>query len=428
MPRIACVTLGCKVNQYDTEAMLELLEKDGYTSVDFSEDADVYLINTCTVTGTGDRKSLKLIRRIGREHPDAAIIVAGCLAQRTPNALKLPGVRLLIGVTRRGEVCRLLKRALEENTVIDATEPLKNAAFERLTVFRHEGKTRATLKIQEGCNRFCTYCVIPFVRGPIRSMPIEDVVNEAERLAASGYKELVLTGIHLASYGLESGANKTLSDAVSAVNAVDGIKRIRLGSLEPKIVTEEFALGLSKCQKLCPQFHLSLQSGSETVLKRMNRRYTTNEYLEACAILRRFFPGCAITTDVIAGFPGETDEEFKQTCDFIRKAVFARIHVFPYSRRSGTAADKMPGQVSEEVKKQRAAQLLKIADDLEAEYVKSCVGTKCEVLFETCENGISTGYTRTYVRVSASARPGEIKTVLIEGASGTLALGKIIEQ
>ncbi len=278
MKRIAVHTLGCKVNQYDSEAMLELFEKEGYAPVPIDEEAEVYLVNTCTVTGTGDQKSLKLIRKIGREHPDADIIVAGCLAQREVEKVTLPGVRVILGNQRRSEVVSLLKEAREKAAVVSAVGNLKNAPFEYLCVTRHEGKTRAVMKIQEGCDRYCAYCIIPSVRGPIRSMPLVQVKAEAERLAQAGYVELVLTGIHMASYGRESG--ETLIDAIRAVHDTEGVMRVRLGSLEPVVVTEEFCGALKGMTKVCPQFHLSLQSGSDGVLKRMRRRYTAQEYME----------------------------------------------------------------------------------------------------------------------------------------------------
>ena len=421
MPKIACKTLGCKVNSYDTEAMLELFEAAGYESVPFEAEADVYLINTCTVTGTGDNKSLKLLRRVNREHPSADIIAAGCLAQRTPDKLKLPGVRLVIGVQNRARVVALYEQAKAQNTVIDATEGLKNAKFEHLSVTRHEGKTRATIKIQEGCNRFCSYCVIPYVRGPVRSMPLADVKAEAARLAQAGYKEIVITGIHMQSYGLDTG--ESLIEAIRAVASTDGVERVRLGSLEPVCVTEEFAKELAKIPEICPQFHLSLQSGSAGVLKRMNRRYTPNEYLHACEILRREFENPALTTDIIAGFPGETEAELEETCEFIKTAGFARVHVFPYSRRSGTVADRLPGQIPEELKKQRALRLIEIGGAFEEAYVRQSVGSTQEVLFETeCE-----GYTKSYIRVRAHGCAGEILRVKLTAAEGTLAIGEVEE-
>ncbi|MBO4885271.1 MAG: MiaB/RimO family radical SAM methylthiotransferase, partial [Clostridia bacterium] len=335
--KIAAHTLGCKVNQYDTEAMLEAFERAGWAIVPFdSGEADVYLVNTCTVTGTGDQKSMRLIRHLGREFPGSDIIVAGCLAQRDAARVSLPGVRLVIGTQRRGEVVTLYERALAQKEPLVAVGALRGAAFEPLFVSRHEGKTRAVMKIQEGCDRWCSYCVIPSVRGPVRSMPLAAVKAEAERLAAAGYAELVLTGIHLASYGRESG--ERLIDAIRAAHDAPGVRRVRLGSLEPLVVTEEFCAAVKEMPKLCPQFHLALQSGCDSVLSRMKRRYTTAEFREAAGKLRACRPGCALTTDVLTGFPGETEEEAAATLAFVEEIGFARIHVFPYSRRAGTLA------------------------------------------------------------------------------------------
>ena len=357
MRTIAVQTLGCKVNQYDTEAMLESFERAGYAAVSMKDEADVYLVNTCTVTGTGDQKSEKLIRRIARLHPGSAIVVAGCLAQRNAEEiLKMDGVRVVIGVQQRARVVELTEQAVSQNKRINAVLPLKGAEFEALFVSRHEGNTRATMKIQEGCDRYCTYCIIPSVRGPVRSMPLCEVQKEAQRLADAGYREIVVTGIHLASYG--RGTEDTLLDAIRAVHDTPGVERVRLGSLEPKVVTEDFARSLSNMPGLMRQFHLSMQSGSDAVLKRMHRRYTSAEYYAACETLRRFMPDCAITTDVIAGFPGETEAEFAETLAFVEKVGFARIHAFPYSRRSGTLADRMPDQVDEGKKHKRTNQLI----------------------------------------------------------------------
>ena len=424
MKTIAAATLGCKVNQYDTEAILEAFERAGYASVPFSADADVYLVNTCTVTGTGDQKSLKTIRRAARLHPGSAILVCGCLAQREAESIaRMDNVRLVLGVQRRAEAVELLERALAESTTINAVAPLKGAGFEKLFVSRHEGRTRATMKIQEGCDRYCAYCIIPTVRGPVRSMPLNDVKAEAKRLADSGYREIVLTGIHLASYG--RGTDDALIDAIRAVHDTPGVARVRLGSLEPKIADEAFARALSELPGLARQFHLSLQSGSAGVLKRMNRRYTPEEYLAACETLRRWMPGCAVTTDVIVGFPGETEAEFAETLDFVRAARFARIHVFPYSRRSGTAADRMDGQIPEAVKHERAQKLIALGNQLEREYVSSMVNTVQTVLFEQpAGEGLAEGYTGEYVRVRAPAQPGSLIPVRIVRAEDTLAVGE----
>ena len=426
MQTIAVHTLGCKVNQYDTEAMLESFERAGYKPVRENEAADVYLINTCTVTGTGDQKSEKLIRRIARLYPESKIIVAGCLAQRDgEKLLQMDNVCLAIGVQRRNEVVELLERAVSEHTRINAVAPLKGADFEQLFVSRHEGKTRATMKIQEGCDRYCSYCIIPYVRGPVRSMPMESVRAEAERLGAAGYREIVVTGIHLASYG--RGTQDTLIDAVRAVHNANGVCRVRLGSLEPKIVTEEFAEALSRMPGVMRQFHLSMQSGSDTVLKRMHRRYTAEEYYEACCILRRHMPDCAITTDVIAGFPGETEAEFAETMAFVEKVGFARIHAFPYSHRTGTVADRMEGQLSETEKHNRTNQLIELGNKLEESFVQQQRGTVQSVLFErTCDDGLCEGYTGAYVRVRAAAAPGSIENVYIDRAEGAIAYGTII--
>lgn len=426
MRTIAVYTLGCKVNQYDTEAMLESFERAGYAAVDWNGDADVYLINTCTVTGTGDQKSLKTIRRVARQHPRCAIIVAGCLAQREADEIaRMDNVRLVIGVQRRAEVVELLERAVREDTTLNAVAPLKGAGFERLFVSRHEGKTRATMKIQEGCDRYCTYCIIPSVRGPVRSMPLEAVKAEARRLADAGYREIVLTGIHLASYG--RGTQETLLDAIRAVHDTPGVARVRLGSLEPKIVDDAFAAALAALPGLARQFHLSMQSGSAGVLRRMNRRYTPEEYFAACESLRKFMPDCALTTDVIAGFPGETEEEFAETAAFVERCRFARIHVFPYSRRSGTVADRMDGQLSENCKHERAQKLIAIGNKLEENYVLSMVDTVRDVLFEQpAGEGLAEGYTGEYVRVRAAAEPGMMARVRIVRAEGTLAIGETV--
>lgn len=425
MKRIAVHTLGCKVNQYDTEAMLEAFERAGYTAVSMKEEAEVYLINTCTVTGTGDQKSEKLIRRTARLHPSCAIVVAGCLAQRrSEELLRMDNVRLVVGVQRRSEVVQLTESAIAADTRINAVSTLKDADFEDLFVSRHEGKTRATMKIQEGCDRWCAYCIIPAVRGPVRSMPLERVSCEAERLAAAGYREIVVTGIHLGSYGRDGGAS--LLDAIRAVHDAPGVRRVRLGSLEPITVTEEFARALSEMPGMMRQFHLSMQSGSDTVLSRMKRRYTAAEYYAACCTLRKYMPDCAITTDVIAGFPGESEQEFAETMAFIERVGFARIHAFPYSRRSGTVADRMPDQVDEGLKHVRTNQLIALGNKLEEKFVQGLVGSVQSVLFEAAAGeGLAEGYTGQYVRVRAQAEPGSICSVRITGCEGALAFGRI---
>lgn len=418
MPRtIACYTLGCKVNQYDTQAMLELFMEAGYKNVPFDDEADVYLINTCTVTGTGDQKSLKTIRHVNRLHPQSSIIVAGCLAQRDAPAVSLPGVRLIIGCRMRSQVVNLLNRAIREDVLITAVESSGVWEFENLRVTGHEGRTRAVMKIQEGCDRYCAYCVIPYVRGPIRSMPLESVKSEAMRLAAADYREIVVTGIHLASYA--RGTSASLLDAIEVINGVPGIERIRLGSLEPAIVTPKWVESLKKYSKLCPQFHLSLQSGSASVLKRMRRRYTPEEYLQAARLLKGAYEDCAITTDVLCGFPGETQDEAAQTEDFVKLVGFAKMHVFPYSRRAGTAADGFPGQLPENVKHERAQRLIDIGNKMRSDFVQNLVGKTQSVLFETqVDKSLSQGYTGNYVRVIAPSPPLSYVKCLVTKAEG----------
>ena len=420
MRTVAFHTLGCKVNQYDSQAMLELFEQAGYEPRDFSEPADVYVVNTCTVTGTGDKKSLNAVRRALRTNPSAEVVIAGCLAQRDGEKLLETGARLVIGNARRGEVVRLLEEAVASGQRVAAVTDILRTPYEPLRVSSQEGRTRAVLKIQEGCDRYCTYCIIPYVRGGIRSRAPEDIRQEAIRLAQAGFQELVLTGIHLTSYGRDLDG-KTLLDAVRVCDA-EGVRRVRLGSLEPVIVTEEFVEALKKEEKVCPQFHLALQSGCDPVLKRMRRRYTTDEFRRACALLREAFPGCAITTDVITGFPGETDAEFAQTMDFCREIGFARMHVFPYSARQGTPASQMPNQVPKALREERARTLIAMGADMARKYRESQIGKTVEVLVEEIDSdGNAHGYTRQYI--ACALRGGKIGEICSMRVNGTDADG-----
>ena len=427
---VAFYTLGCKVNQYDTQAMRERFEEAGYTTEDFEGAADVYVINTCTVTGTGDKKSMQTIRRCHRQNPEAAIIVTGCLAQRAADSLTLPGVRLVIGTQRRGEVVELLHQALTQDVALIAVESLRQAPFEKLTVHAHEGHTRATMKIQEGCDRWCTYCIIPSVRGPIRSRPIEEIRAEAESLAGAGFREAVLTGIHLTSYGRDKHGEITLLDAIRAVHEVEGIDRIRLGSLEPVIVTPAFVEGIKRLPKVCHQFHLALQSGSDTVLARMRRRYTSGQFIEACRLLREAFDDCALTTEVMTGFPGETEEEFAETKATCRAAGFSRMHVFPYSEREGTKAAMMEGAVPRHIREERARELIALGHVMEQEALLARVGKIDEVLIEELdENGEGIGYTGGYLRVHvAGGEPGMIVKAVIKEVIGNELKGEIVHE
>lgn len=410
MPTVAFHTLGCKVNQYDSQAMLEIFLSAGYTAVSFDDAADVYVINTCTVTGTGDKKSLQEVRRAQKRNPLAQVIIAGCLAQRDGEKLLSTGARLILGNSRRGEVVSLLHEAMEKGEQICAVQDILRAPYEPLFITAQEGHTRAVLKIQEGCDRYCTYCIIPSVRGGIRSRPVRDIRTEALSLAAAGFQELVLTGIHLTSYGRDL-QGETLLDAVRAC-AVPGVKRIRLGSLEPVIATESFARELSLVPGVCPQFHLALQSGSDRVLSLMCRRYTTQEFEAAAENLRRFFPGCALTTDVICGFPGETEQDFAETLAFCDKIGFSRIHVFPYSRREGTRAALMPGQLTRAVKEERTRRLIQLGRELASRYHRSLLGTVQEIPVEEDGRGYTANYVTCYV---PGALPGELVRARITG-------------
>ena len=427
---VAFHTLGCKVNQYDTQAMRERFERAGYRTVDFEQEADVYVVNTCTVTGTGDKKSMQIIRRCHRQNPLAAIVVTGCLAQRAADSLTLPGVRLVLGTQRRGEVVELLDQALMQDCALIAVESLRRAPFEHLTVHAHEGHTRATMKIQEGCDRWCTYCIIPSVRGPIRSRPLDEIREEAQSLADAGFAEAVLTGIHLTSYGRDLQDGTTLLDAIRAVHEVEGIRRIRLGSLEPVIVTPEFVAGIAALPKVCHQFHLALQSGSDTVLARMHRRYTSGAFLAACDLLRSAFDDCALTTDVMTGFPGETQEEFEQTKETCRRAGFSRMHVFPYSEREGTKAAQMSGSVPRHVREERARELIALGRELEQAALAARVGKTEDVLIEEPDGqGAGAGYTGGYMRVHVpGAKEGTIVRVRVTGVRGDELEGEPIDE
>lgn len=427
MKTVAFHTLGCKVNQYDSQAMLELFEQAGYQPGDFDQPCDVYVINTCTVTGTGDKKSMQAVRRARRLNPAADIIVCGCMAQRDGEKLLADtDARLILGTARRAEIVTLLEQAQREHTRLCAVTDVRRAAFEPLLITHQEGRTRATLKIQEGCDRFCTYCIIPYVRGGIRSRSVQDVRDEAARLAQAGYREIVLTGIHLTSYGRDLKNGDTLLSVIRAVHDIAGVERIRLGSLEPVIATADFARALGEMSKLCPQFHLALQSGCDSVLRRMRRRYDTAAFRESAQALRAVFPDCALTTDVMSGFPGETDAEHRQSLDFCREMRFARMHVFPYSEREGTAAATMPDPVPRHIREERARELIALGAGMAEDYRRAQLGTVRRVLFEQCAEGVSVGYTPEYMRCEAlgtvcgQTLPVRMTGLLPEGFSGEI--------
>lgn len=426
MKTVAFYTLGCKVNQYDAQAMKESFVRAGYKTRLFGEPVDVNVIVTCVVTAAGEQKSRQMLHRVLREQPDSQVIAAGCLAQKDADKLKDLGVRLIIGNQHRERVVNLLHEALHDNAQICAVEDVRSIPFEELTISHQDGRTRAVMKIQEGCDRFCAYCIIPHVRGGIRSRTPDAIHAEAKRLVAAGYQEIVLTGIHLTSYGKDLDGPR-LMDAIRAA-AVPGLPRLRLGSLEPVIATQDFVDELAEIPSICPQFHLSLQSGSDTVLKRMRRRYTAREYLEAARRLQRTFPDCALTTDVLVGFPGETEEEFLQTLSFCEEVGFAKMHIFPYSRRAGTTAARMPGQLSRAVKTERARQMAQLDERMSIAYRERMVGSVQPVLFETVlADGTTEGQTPQAISVFVKgAQPGEVHDIRLMGLHQSGMKGEMI--
>lgn len=424
MRKAALRNLGCKVNYYETEAMAQLLEKAGYEIVAFEDRADVYVINTCSVTNIADRKSRQMLHRAKKRNPQAVVVAAGCYVQAAGEELeKDPAVDIIVGNNKKMDLPRILEkffagRELERGEyLIDIG---KTRQYEGLNIDKVAGHTRAFIKIQDGCDQFCSYCIIPYTRGRIRSRKPGEIIKEVENLGSQGYQEMVLTGIHLSSYGaeFEDGKQNALVDLLVRLDKIPGIKRLRLGSLEPRIVTEDFARTLAGLKAICPHFHLSLQSGSDSVLKRMNRRYTTAQYREVCRILRTWFDNPAITTDVITGFPGETEEEFRETADFLREIRFYETHIFKYSRREGTRAARMEGQIPESVKASRSDELLAMGAAMSLEYRKTFLGQEKEVLMEEkaviSHREYLTGYTKEYVR---AAIPWD------EGLKGKLVTG-----
>lgn len=405
MKKCALHSLGCKVNSYETQAMQKMMESAGYEIVPFGEEiADIYIINTCSVTNIADRKSRQMIHKAKKLNPEAVVAAAGCYVESAGDNID-EDVDIVIGNNEKSHLIEILNEYFEHMDKEKSVDIGKATGFDELNIDSPLEHTRAYVKIQDGCNRFCSYCIIPYVRGRIRSRKPDDVMAEIKRIAASGCKEVVLTGIHLSSYGLDfKDSTVKLIDVIEDVNRVEGIERIRLGSLEPLIVTEEFVRRLSKCKKICPHFHLSLQSGCDETLKRMNRRYNVDEYYKGVELLREYFPDAAVTTDVIVGFPGETLEEFNITKKYLEKVCFYEMHIFKYSRRKGTAADKMPDQIPENIKSERSAELLELNEKLSNGYREKYIGKKVKVLLE--ENHIIEnkkyiiGFTDTYVRVA----------------------------
>lgn len=408
MKRAALHNLGCKVNAYETQAMQEMLEEHGYEIVPFEEKADIYIINTCTVTNMADRKSRQMIHRARKRNPEAVVAAAGCYVQAKQEGAD-PDIDIIIGNNRKKDIIAILaeyeesrrERGGRGNVQMEITDISHEKEYEALSLTRTADHTRAYIKVQDGCNQFCTYCIIPYARGRVRSRRTAHVLSEVEELAKGGYKEVVLTGIHLSSYGVDTGED--LLSLIREAHKVEGIARIRLGSLEPGIITDELLQGLSRMPKVCPHFHLSLQSGCNATLRRMNRRYTAEVYREKCALLRKYFHSPALTTDVIVGFPGETSEEFEESRAFVDEMDFYETHIFKYSRREGTKAAAMEGQVPEEVKAERSNVLLELGRRKRAAYEEALIGTVQEVLIEEAvetEDGIyQVGHTREYVKI-----------------------------
>lgn len=403
--KVALHNLGCKVNAYETEAMQQLLEQNGYEIVPFKEGADVYIINTCTVTNMADRKSRQMLHRAKKMNPNAIVVAAGCYVQAKEQTGEIDEcIDIVIGNNKKAELIEILEQYCKEREgvkkeIIDINHTKE---YEEMHLSKTAEHTRAYIKVQDGCNQFCTYCIIPFARGRVRSRAKDDVIREVKELAANGYKEVVLTGIHLSSYGIDLEGEDLLS-LILAVNEIEGIRRIRLGSLEPRIITEEFVKTISKLEKMCPHFHLSLQSGCDATLRRMNRRYTTQEYYEKCQLLRNYFENPALTTDVIVGFPGETEEEFMESKAFIDKVDFYETHIFKYSKRAGTKAAVMENQVSEQIKTARSNELLTMNQIKRGKFEERLIGKTVEVLIEESiqmeGKTYQTGHTKEYVKI-----------------------------
>lgn len=418
MLKVGFYTLGCKVNQYETDALIELFESRGYQIVEFHDIADVYIINTCTVTNASDKKSRKMLSRAKKTNKDAIVVALGCYAQIAENKLKENiGIDLIIGNNKKNEVVNIVEEYLKDNKKIIHVEDISNnVPFEEMWISKMENKTRAYIKIQDGCNQFCSYCIIPYTRGRVRSRNKENIIKEVEQLVKKGYKEIVLTGIHIASYGMEFNEYK-LIDLLKELNNINGLKRIRLGSIEPTLITEEFVKEIVKLENICPHFHLSLQSGCDETLKRMNRKYSTHDFLMSVRYLKEAYNRPGITTDIIVGFPGETEEEFKKTCEFINKIGFLDLHIFKYSPREGTIAANMANQIDEEIKTNRSKELMNIRNKIHNSFISSYINHSLEVLVEETvvenENEYYIGHTSNYIKIRFKKDKSNIENKLI---------------
>ena len=428
--KFAFYTLGCKTNQDETQAMERLLLDAGHEIGAFEENCDAYIINTCSVTAVADKKNRAVIRRCRKAHPEAVLAVCGCYPQHAAQTLRDMGIQVIGGSGHREDFLKLVTEAVQNRTCGEnVDDALRRREFEVLPAGGLESRTRAMVKVQDGCVNFCSYCIIPYTRGPIRSAPLELAVAQCTDLARRGYREIVVTGIEIASWGADLPGKPPVTDLIEALCAAVPRVRVRLGSLEPRIVTEDFCLRLKACPNLCPQFHLSMQSGCDAVLQRMKRKYDTARYLESVKLLKTHFPGCAVTTDMIVAFPGETEAEFAQSLDFIRKCGFADMHIFPYSRRPGTPADKMSGQHSNETKETRSRAAIAVAEEMSRVYRENLIGTTQAVLFEEQSGGFYTGHAPNYVKVYAKGEKlhNEIRNVRITEVCQDGVLGVIEE-
>ena len=427
--KIGFYTLGCKVNQYETQAMEQILLSRGHEIGTLKDPCDAYIINTCSVTAVADKKNRAVIRRVRRDAPEAVLAVCGCYTQHAAEKLEGMGIDVVGGSGQRLEFLEKVLEAVETKqkaTVLDAA--LRRRSFEVLPAGGLDGRTRAMLKVQDGCVNFCSYCIIPYTRGPVRSAPLELAVEQAKGLAQQGYREIVVTGIEIASWGVDLPGKPQLAELLEAICKAVPDLRVRLGSLEPRIVTEEFCRRLQALPNLCPQFHLSMQSGCDTVLARMKRKYNSARYLESVELLKQWFPGCAVTTDMIVAFPGETEEEFETSLAFIRKCGFADMHIFPYSRRPGTPADKMPGQLGNAVKESRSRAAIAVAEEMSAAYRRNLLGTRVEVLFEEMDGSFYTGHTPNYIKVYAEGEHlhNTVREVIVTELYQDGVLGRLV--
>ncbi len=428
--KFAFYTLGCKTNQYETQAMERLLVEKGHEIGAFEDSCDGYIVNTCSVTAVADKKNRAVIRRCRKNHPEALIAVCGCYTQHAADAVRELGVDVIGGSANRQEFVENMLTALAEKQKKEAVDdPRRRRVFEILPAGGLEERTRAMLKVQDGCANFCSYCIIPYTRGPVRSAPVDVCVRQARELAEKGYKEIVVTGIEIASWGVDLPGKPPMADMLKAVCEAVPQVRIRLGSLEPRVITEEFCRDMAKYANLCPQFHLSMQSGCDTVLARMKRKYNTERYFESVRLLNEFFPGCAVTTDMIVAFPGETEAEFAESLAFIRRCGFADMHIFPYSRRPGTPADKMPNQHNNATKEERSHAAIAVAEEMSRTYREKLAGTCHQVLFEERDGEYFTGHAPNYVKVYAKGENlhNEIRIVRLEAVHQDGMIGQIVD-